>query len=180
MSAEFGFAALGISYLNLAVSDQPGEVTFHLRSAVHGEPMRKITGNSSLLTRSDHRTEYEQMSVAAVSLDSHFAARMPKRTAIWIDVEGASGPLLHGAGSVLPHTDVIMIEVEEVEQWAGQWLSLDVFTHLVGAGFVPLARDIEFENQFNVVFARAGFARKPEVLLALELHENYLIHHLRG
>lgn len=180
MDTEFKFAALGIDYLNLAVSDQPGEVTFHLRTTVNGEPEDKVTGNSSLLTRTDPNIEYEEMRVRAVSLDSHFSAGMPKRTVMWIDVEGASGPLLQGADSVLTHTDVIMIEVEEYQHWAGQWLSLDVLTHLIGAGFVPLARDIEYENQFNIVFASAEFARRPDVLRASELHENFLIHHMRG
>lgn len=180
VSQEHDFAAAGIEYLNLAVTEEPGEVTFHLRSSAGGEDLRQVTGNSSLLKRLDPTTTYEPMTVPAVSLDSFFADVDPAttRSVLWIDVEGASGPLLRGASTFLRSCDVVMIEVEEKAMWEEQWLSLDVLSFLIGRDFVPLARDIEYENQFNLVLASAEFARRPEVLMALELHENFLVHHM--
>ena len=182
VSAEHDFEESGISYLNLAVSDQPGTVTFHLRRAVEGEALRPLTGNSSLLRRLEGAVEYEPLAVPSVTLDEFFAADIASehRAATWIDVEGASGLVLGGATTFLGTCDLVMIEVEEKPMWEGQWLSLDVLTALVSRGFVPVARDIEYENQFNFVLASAEFSRRPEVLLALELHDNYLVHHLTG
>lgn len=177
--AEHDLAAQRIDYLNLAVTEEPGEITFHLRRAVEGRPLRQVTGNSSLLRRLDESTEYEELTVPSVSLDSHFADLGPEdRVALWVDVEGASGPVLRGGARFLETCDLVMIEVEERAMWQGQWLSLDVLTHLVAAGFVPVARDIEYENQFNLVFASAEFSRRHDVLLALQLHDNYLVHHV--
>lgn len=180
VSAEHDFASLGIDYLNLAVTEEPGEITFHLRRAVEGQALRPVTGNSSMLRRLDQTTEYEPLTVASVSLDSHFATELAtgRRAALWVDVEGASGPVLRGAARFLGACDLVMIEVEEKAMWEDQWLSLDVVAHLVGSGFVPVARDIEYENQFNLVFASADFSRRPDVLLALQLHDNFLVHHM--
>jgi FkbM family methyltransferase len=180
VSAEYDMNALGVEYLNLAVTEESGEVTFHLRTSVHGEPMRPVTGNSSLLRRIDQETAYETLTVPAVSLDGFFSDEIQaaQRSALWIDVEGASGPLLQGAAGFLAGCDLVMIEVEERPLWENQWLSIDVLTHFVAAGFQPVARDIEYENQFNLVLVGADFARRPDVLLSLELHDNYIVHHV--
>lgn len=177
VTAELDLDSLGVDYRHCAVADQPGQQVFRLRRRVAGEEMRPVTGNSSLLPRVGDDTEYEEITVPAVSLDSEFAG-VPGTAAAWIDVEGASRLVLAGANDFLDQCDLLMIEVEEVEQWRDQWLSLDVITHLLGRGFVPVARDIEYENQFNIVFAGHRFSRRPDVLLALQLHENFLVHHL--
>lgn len=71
------------------------------------------------------------------------------------------------------------IEVEEKAVWQEQWLSLDVIEHFIAAGFQPMARDIEYENQFNILFVENGFARDPRVLAAAEYQGNYMVHHMR-
>ncbi|PRZ44363.1 FkbM family methyltransferase [Antricoccus suffuscus] len=169
-------SAPGVEYLNCAVTDQPGEETFHLRRQADGQDMRQVTGNSSLLVRSDESTTYEKFTVDAVSLDSYFPE--VERSCIWIDVEGASKQVLKGARHFLSSCQVIKIEVEERMMWADQWLSLDVIAFMLAEGFVPIARDIEYENQFNIVFVENEFGRRPEVLAATEYHGNYMAHHL--
>lgn len=168
----------GIEYLNLAISNRVGTTTFHLRTSVDGEPLRPVSGNSSLLPRLDETTEYELIEVDTVALDSFFADSDLAPAALWIDVEGATGPLLAGASELLTHTDVVKIEVEERPTWDGQWLTLDVIAYFLKAGFTPLARDIEYENQFNLIFVNNAFGRDPEVLAAAELHANFMSHHL--
>ncbi len=177
MRAEHPYEELGVDYRNVAVDREPGTTTFHLRRRVAGEEMRAITGNSSLLERVGNDTEYEQIEVPAISLDSEFGAHDGPRSA-WIDVEGASGRVLPGAETFLAGCDVVMIEVEEVAQWRGQWLSLDVLEFLLEIGLTPVARDIEYENQYNLVFLGPRIARRAEVLLELQLHDNFLVHHL--
>ena len=59
--------------------------------------------------------------------------------------------------------------------WEGQWRSLDVMAHLIARGFIPIARDVEYPGQYNVLFVKEQVYERPEVLLALELHLNFLI-----
>jgi FkbM family methyltransferase len=169
----------GIEYLNLAVTDRPGPVTFNLRSRHAGESLRRVTGNSSLLRRVGDETEYEELTVDGVTLDGFVGeAEVGGPIGLWIDVEGASRQVLSGAASVLARTELILIEVEERPMWEGQWRALDVLEHLVAAGFVPLTRDIEYEQQCNIVFVRTDVYERAEVLRSLELHTNYLAQHM--
>lgn len=177
MQSEHRFAELGVDYRNVAVDREPGHATFHLRRRVAGKEMREITGNSSLLERVGDDTEYERIEVPAISLDSEFGSHAGPRSA-WIDVEGASGRVLPGGSAFLAGCDVVMIEVEEVAQWQDQWLSLDVLEFFLEIGLTPVARDIEYENQYNLLFVGPRIARRADVLLELQLHDNFLVHHL--
>lgn len=168
----------GIEYLHYAVADGPNELTFNLRREVDGAQMREITGNSSLLRRTAEDTTYQQIRVPATTLDDFFGSYTGGPACTWIDVEGASGAVLSGGSQFLSACKVVKIEVEETPMWRGQWLSLDVIEHFLAAGFQPMARDIEFENQFNLVFVENEFARDPRVLIAAELHGNYMSHHM--
>ncbi|WP_153503801.1 FkbM family methyltransferase [Cumulibacter manganitolerans] len=169
-----------IEYLHMAVADGPTELTFHLRREVAGEQLREVTGNSSLLLRTAEDTTYEKVAVPATSLDAFFADELTVPTCAWVDVEGASGAVLGGGAGFFRSCTVVKIEVEEKPIWRGQWLSLDVLEHFLAEGFQPIARDIEYENQFNVVFARNDFARDPRVLAAAEYQGNYMTHHLHA
>ena len=178
---DLGFTELGIEYLNLAVTDSSGPVTFHLRTRQEGQDLRKITGNSSLKRRYGTDAEYEEITVDGVALDGYFAdvlagARAP--ICVWADVEGASGQLLRGATQLLERTDLLMIEVEEKFQWENQWRSLDVIEFLLDRDFVPLTRDAEYNQQYNIVFVSAEFYERPEVLWSHELHTNYVTQHM--
>ena len=174
---SLGFAANGIEYINAAVSDAEGRATFHLRRRQGGEDLRPVTGNSSLLRLEATDVDYEDIDVAAVTLDAQFPA-LDSSAALWVDAEGASREVLSGAVRMLKSVDLIMIEVEEKPSWQHQWTALDVTTFLVGAGFVPITRDIEYEQQHNVVFVSNRLYANPAVLMSLELHLNYLRHHM--
>ena len=43
---------------------------------------------------------------------------------------------------------------------------------------MPVTRDIEYEQQHNVVFVRSDVYERPEVLMSLELHLNYQAQHM--
>jgi len=178
---ELGFSELGIDYLNLAVTDSSGPVTFQLRTRQAGQDLRKITGNSSLKRRAGTDAEYEEVTVDGVSLDDFFAVELAGPRApicLWVDVEGAAGQLLEGATEVLSRTDLLMIEVEENFQWEDQWRSLDVIEFLLDHDFVPLTRDAEYNQQYNIVFVSSEFYERPEVLWSHELHTNYVAQHM--
>ena len=176
-----GFAASRIDYLNLALTDEPGDVTFFLRSRQDGTDLRRITGNSSLMRRNGTDTEYEEVTVEETSLDTHFVTSEdgpPTPVCLWVDVEGASGRVLQGGRRLLSSTEVVMIEVEEKHVWEDQWRSLDVIEFFLDEGFVPVTRDIEYDQQYNIVFLRHDVYDRPEVQWALELHLSYLSQHM--
>jgi len=175
---ELGFVAAGIEYHNLAVTDAAGPVIFHLRSSADGEGLRKVTGNSSLLRRLHADTEYESLTVDGVMLDDFFVNDAQEPVCLWVDVEGASAQVLRGATKLLQRTELVLIEVEEKPMWEGQWCSIDVIEFFLDAGFVPLTRDAEYNQQYNVIFVREDVYERPEVLLSHELHTNYLTQHM--
>jgi FkbM family methyltransferase len=176
---EFRFAELGVEYLNLALTDRAGEVTFHLRTQQDGQQLRKVTDNSSLLVRHATDTSYEEVRVAGTTLDEFFPELSDQeRVALWVDVEGASGQVLRGGRRLLERTQLVIIEVEEATVWEGQWRSLDVIEFFLDNGFVPLTRDAEFNQQYNIVMVSQEFYARPEVLWSHELHTNYLTQHM--
>jgi FkbM family methyltransferase len=175
---ELGFGAAGVDYLNLAVTDAAGPVTFHLRSRHDGRQLRRVTGNSSLLRRERSNTEYEDLTVDGVTLDGFFGGAGEEPVCLWIDVEGASRQVLCGATQLLGRTEVVLIEVEEKLIWQDQWRSIDVIEFFLGAGFVPLTRDVEYNQQYNIIFVRGDVYERPDVLWSHELHTNYLTQHM--
>lgn len=144
----------GIRYVNRALSDSCGTIEFLVRLTPDGTPM--ADGQASMLVRPDHAPGYEHVEVESVRLDEEVdTATTAGRTAIWVDVEGATAEVLSGASDLLPLIDVAMIEVEERPTWVGQrWLHLDVVRFMAGHGLVPVARDRQSRYQFNVVFVR--------------------------
>lgn len=177
-SAELPFAQLAIESLNVAATDRTGPVTFHLRTRSHGDELRRVTGNSSILPRVDPDVDYELITVDGISLDGMFADPQAGPVCLWIDVEGASGQVLRGATELLRRTDAVLIEVEERAMWQGQWRSLDVIEFFLAHDFTPLTRDAEYNQQYNILFVSNQFYERPDVLWSHELHDNYLVQHM--
>ncbi|MBL0749127.1 FkbM family methyltransferase [Nocardioides baculatus] len=154
----------GVQYLNFALTDAPGPVTFH-RQTVNGST---IVGHSSLLERSaNHDGPVQPVTVQGVRLDDHTPDAA--RVAMWVDVEGASGQVLRGAARRLAACDVLKIEVEEEPFWEGQSLATDVISQLGDSGLIPVARDIEQPSQYNIVFASTRLLRQRPAIEAIEL-----------
>ena len=149
----YNYEALGIKYLNLAVSDSDGTIQFQLmRNNPEGEVPYAI-GNNSILKREETNITYEECSVRSVRLDS-FCVEDASAKALWIDVEGAQASVLSGATETIQKTKAIFIEVEELQYWQKQWLVSDVTKFLENLGFVPVARDFEYSHQYNIIFVR--------------------------
>lgn len=163
-----GKEAAGITWINAAVADRPGELTLHiprvLSRHLSGETFRyervveaANTGKSSLLMR-DEAAEYDSVVVPAVTLDGFLADAAPHgRVALWIDVEGAASLVLGGATETLARTDLMIIEVEGFGFWQDQVRAADLLDLLAKAGFTPVLRDREYgDAQFNVICVRAS------------------------
>ncbi|MEW2500538.1 FkbM family methyltransferase [Amycolatopsis sp. NPDC047767] len=159
-TAATDFAARGVDYRHQALASEPGEVTFLVITDSASLADDRVEGYNSLLRRRGDDwlgdVEYEEVTVAATTLDREFAAA-PGPFALWMDVEGATEQVLSGAGTFLDRCDLLKIEVEETPFWQDQWLAADVVEKLRQHGLEPFARDTQTEDQYNVLFARKRF-----------------------
>ncbi len=173
-AAATDFAAQGVDYRLAALTDAPGPVTFRVLTADSMAAHGPRSGRSSLLARTDAQACTEPVTVPGDVLDTH--APGTASAALWVDVEGAAGPVLQGGPALLAVTDLLMIEVESRPVWDGQWLAPDICAHLMARGLVPLARDFERRTQFNLLFASERALARPEVLPVLEAHVSRSAH----
>ena len=167
------YAKEGIEYVHKALSSEPGTVTFNVQKSRDGHELKKTTGRSSLLQRTDPAFEYDEIRVAATSLDDFFDP-LPERPMAWVDVEGASKPVLSGGRKLFGATAAVFIEVEEKPFWEDQWLARDVVRFMGECGLVPVARDFESRSrtQYNVVFLRDELRQDPAVRSAFATYHS--------
>lgn len=166
-TSEHDFAGINVEYHHLAVSDADhGTISFQVQRKRSGQDASPVKGDDSLLKRnvsdvheSYRDVEYETVSVDAITLDGFLndAQFGMDDFSAWIDVEGALKQALSGATRTLSRTRSLIVEVEEKPHWSAQWLASDVDEFLSSLGFVPIARDFEFEHQYNIIYV------KPEV-----------------
>ncbi|MEU3982452.1 FkbM family methyltransferase [Streptomyces sp. NPDC026672] len=155
-TAATDFAANRVDYRHQALSSRPGEATFLVITDSASLADDRVEGYNSLLRRAGGDwlgdVEYEEVTVAASTLDHEFADRQGP-FALWLDVEGATEQVLTGGRKFLDRCDLLKVEVEETPYWQDQWLAQDVISELRGHGLEPVARDTQTEEQYNVVFA---------------------------
>ncbi len=160
----------GVQYHHLAIGDAVGDTVFNLARREAGVEVGPTRRNNSLKTK-PLDIEYEEVRVPVVTVD-HFLAERGlggRPTAMWIDLEGCGYEGLVGAAGTLGSTRLLLIEVEDRPFWNGQKLAGDVMRHLVGAGFMPLARDFQSKGQYNLIFARPELLDEPAVRQALAM-----------
>jgi FkbM family methyltransferase len=155
-------ASPGVEYEHLALSDEPGVVTLNVRRTEDGRP--RADGQASLLRRDSERDRgFVTVKVPATTLDHHFRDDDFGRAGLWMDVEGAAGPVLHGGQSTLDRTAVAIVEVEDRPMWGDQaWLRPQVLSFLYDRGLVPVARDFQSRYQYNIVLVRADLIDSVE------------------
>ena len=160
-----------VRYQHLAVCDVDGTVTFEVKTAQQGRSLPAVVGNNSLLQRSDDAAgfTYETVTVPATRLETFIKthALHDKTFSAWIDVEGAIDRVVAGFGTSLTHCLSLIVEVEQLAYWKGQWLVGQVMEHFIAAGFVPVARDFESRHQYNICFLRPDILSRAEVRLLL-------------
>jgi FkbM family methyltransferase len=146
----------GVEYLHTAVADMDGTLTFNVIAGQGDQRFPQVKGNDSLLQRNVANVDYEQVIVPATTANRFFGQPrfLDSRMSLWIDVEGAAGKVLQGATEVFGRTQSLLIEVEEIQFWTDQWLSRSVDAFLEQYGFVPVARDFEYEYQYNILYVR--------------------------
>ena len=88
--------------------------------------------------------------------------------ALWVDVEGFALEVLSGARKTLAsrETLILKVEMEHRPRWREQKTYLEVARLLEEADFVPIIGDIEYVDQFNIVYARRDVIAGHEELVA--------------
>lgn len=154
--------AANIEYVNACISEKRMEIEFHV-------PVYKDTSKASMgsmlrfqehLQNADAR--HEVVKSPALPLDDLLANERNRSKLIWIDVEGAVGPVLAGAKKSLSNCMALYIEVETEVRWEGQTvLAADVYDLLAPHGFIPLLRDVQRKRwQHNVLYVHESIASK--------------------
>jgi FkbM family methyltransferase len=151
-----GALEASVEYLHMAVADVDGAITFNVIAGQGDQRFPQVKGNDSLLQRNVANVEYEQVTVPATTANRFFSQPrfLDSRFSMWIDVEGAAGKVLQGATEVFDRTQSLLIEVEEMQFWTDQWLCRQVDAFLERHGFVPVARDFEYDYQYNVLYVK--------------------------
>lgn len=171
-SNKFNHEEKQVSYLNLALSDNVGEITFNIIKSRDGAPVPRQTGMNSILERDQAGIEYERVTVPSTTLDTYLGDA--ESVALWVDVEGASRQVLGGGEAMLSKTDVMLVELEDQKSWKDQWSSTEALQHILSVGFIPIARDFEYRYQHNVLFISKRVMCLPEVGVNIDYYYSVL------
>lgn len=142
-----------IDYLNYALAEKTGTLTFRIKKERDGEKLNPIAGDNSILTRVEQGVVYEEVTVPSTSLDDYFEGNT-KSCCLWVDVEGATKEVLLGARRLLDQASFMIVEVEDRPIWEGQWLRKDLSPYLFDRGLVPIARDFQSRYQYNIIYVK--------------------------
>ncbi|NBC33512.1 MAG: hypothetical protein GVY13_12625 [Alphaproteobacteria bacterium] len=122
----------------------------------NGTDVARVRGNNGLAVRADNSAEYDTVDVPVTSLDKFMSEkyRQNKQIALWVDVEGLAWEVLSGLAHRIEDCTTLFVELEDKHIWKGQKISVEVFDYLVTNGMIPIIRDFQSINQYNVVFIR--------------------------
>lgn len=150
MRTDPELARARIEVQHCAVSDADGEAKFTVYA---GE---KRLGS---LMDPGARPVAEAIRVPTRRLDGLPGLVGAGRSALWIDVEGATYQALRGASRLLESVILLHTEAEWEEAWTGQKLAGDLEQLLAEHGLVPVFTGMKRQlPQGNIVFARRELA----------------------
>jgi FkbM family methyltransferase len=153
-----------VSAINMAVSSEPGELDLHIPVA---EASQLLTPGNASLKRRTAEAQYVTVRVPVTTIDTIVANEPPTASvALWIDVEGMALEVLTGGRQLLAGSTcrLIVVEVETVRHWEGQSTASEVDRFLADMGFVPMMRDAEYKNQYNVLYVAEDATDQLEFL----------------
>lgn len=163
---------LPVTYHNEAIGDRDGSISFRIKRSIAGRPVEPGVGNNSILRVARDDIDYETVTVPCVTLDGFLAREgLAQRSfSAWIDLEGALGPLLSGAGRAFDNCLSLHVELEDRQIWEGQMTAPVAVAAFLDLGLVPVARDFERPLQYNMIFVRRGLLGHPDLRHLLALH----------
>jgi FkbM family methyltransferase len=154
--------AAGVEYVNSCVGPQNGPVTLHIPRDFRGGP-RDLVNQMASLQANLHTEQHQALEVEGVRLDDFMELSENDRLIAWIDTEGALEAVLSGSRDVLSRASVVFVEVENVPMWDGQWLDNEVVAWFRGIGKMPILRDIQRPQQYNLIFISTELAANSSV-----------------
>lgn len=150
---------LGAEVLNVGLAEKAGTLDFHIPD--------KNLGAASFRTKRDGQ---KTIRVKTTTIDDlRLNHGLKGGLALWVDVEGFAFEVLKGAEKTLedPETLILKVEMEHRPRWRDQRTYLEVAALLETAGFVPIIGDIEYVDQFNIVYARKELVADHRQLITL-------------
>lgn len=130
-------------------------IDFHVLKKIDETKYSKKRGYHSIYKRSCGG-EYQVIKVPSRKLSDFIKTKkITGFFSAWIDVEGAQREVLESIGPFLDQFACIYIEVEDFQNWKEQWLSFDIIKFLLLNGFIPIARDFEYQMQYNIIFIKS-------------------------
>lgn len=165
--------AAGVEYLHLCVADAPGTVQFHVPRAKESGKVKHAMGSllKDKVLAGRAAMELEVREVPAVTLDGFLGEEADRTKVMWVDVEGAIGTVLGGAGRSLDSCLAFYAEVENVARWDGQMLDRELVELMGAHGLRPVLRDLQRTWQYNLLFLSDAALAVPGVR---DLCEGYL------
>lgn len=157
----------GIEYINMAIADYNGDIV--INSAVNEGA--SIGSDSVLSFINETDNVYEKNNIACMTLDSFIESKNLTNcsNALWIDVEGFTFQVLNGAKNTLKNTKAIFLEVEIAKLWNDQKSVSEINKYLCDNNFIPIARDFEYENKFNIVYVKEDILYTSAVDISLQM-----------
>ena len=152
---------------NCAIGAQNGSIKFFQPVDERLHPMgstRKRIGRVD-----GKEMEVEEVTAPVITLDEAARRASPsedKHTALWIDVEGQALEVLNsGRNLISQHAAAIYIEVQDFNTYEGSATSLEVLELLLSLGFIPIARDNQHADAWNLlVLHEAAYLRTRETI----------------
>lgn len=115
--------------------------------------------------------EVEEIIVPAISMDEaanrltvHSEIRQATRRnmAVWIDVEGTALDVLgSGRAALADEVCVLYVEVNDKNAYQGSANVIKVIEAMLTLGFVPLSRDNEYPDAWNLIFVHETYFDEP-------------------
>lgn len=165
-------SGLPIQYRQAAVGGEDGLVPFHARPDRPGAAAERRAGANSLLMPLREGVQIETVTISCTRLDSYFARQglTGQAFSASVDIAGALGPMLDGAGQVFDLCASALVVVEDRAIWSGQMLAPEAVVAFLDRGLVPVARDFRRRYQYAMLFLRRDLLRLAEVRLVLADH----------
>jgi len=134
----------------IAVGPKAGDVTFFQPVDERFHPMassRKRLGGETM--------EVEEVRVPVITLETVASRAVPapgRRTTMWVDVEGQAFEVLRsGEAFIRDRVAMVYIEVQDFNSYEGGATSLEVIDILLRNGFVPVSRDNQHADAWNLL-----------------------------
>lgn len=157
----------GVVAINCGLGREDGEAIFNVPAHNSG------AGNASFLKRDG--VEYNSTTVPVTTLNTLALKHVhPDNTiALWLDVEGLAFDVLSAGERILqnPRCRVLKVEVESKRKWSEQRLADEVDRLLTSFGFIPVLRDMEYVDQYNVIYVKRDALVELDAVL-LECWQN--------